>query len=301
VLVGALLGLAGLTKEAALPLPLLFGAILVGSDGRMALARRLVRAAILILAAAAVLLPWTLRCQEVYGRWIVGGSTLGQNALWGVNARYVNFDYGKPARARIRTYEQPWRRSLIQPPHGRQWRPARDANVIDRSRQNLARAMEFVSRHTGFYLRSRLKRLADWVTPLSFFDRHYRMNRYRGALNASLPRRVLVTLSVATTMVVLAGGLPGVLWTLAAPRHRLVLGVVVLAFLATVLVVSMSRYRVPVEPLLLVLTAGFLADPSRRPPWRSARSAGVAAGWIVLGLAWALNAEEVLAELSRLY
>ncbi len=51
-----------------------------------------------------VLVPWTWRCREVYGRWIVGGATLGQNLFWGVNASYINFDYTEPARDRISKY-----------------------------------------------------------------------------------------------------------------------------------------------------------------------------------------------------
>ncbi len=171
---------------------------------------------------------------------------------------------------------------------------------IDLNR-DFKRAMSFVIHHPGFYLRFRVKRLADWVTPLSFFDRHYRMNLYHGALNRPWIRRILVSLSVAATMVVLAGAFPGLLWTLAPSSRRVVIEAVILTFLSTVMVVSMSRYRVPVEPLMLVLTAGFVTDLSRRPPWRSARFIAVLTGWIVLALLWALNAGEVWAELSSLY
>jgi hypothetical protein len=251
------------------------------------------------LAAVTVLVPWTLRCREVYGRWIVGGATLGQNLFWGVNARYINFDYTEPARDRINKYGR--RLWLIRLPSRFRWDQAADANLIDRSRGDVKRAMSFVIDHPGFYWRSRVKRLADWVTPLSFFDRHYRMNLYRGALNRPWIRRILVSLSVGATMMVLAGAVPGLLWTLAPPSRRVVIGAVILTFVSTVMVVSMSRYRVPVEPLMLVLTAGFVTDLSRRPPWRSARFTAVLTGWIVLALLWALNAEEVWVELSPLY
>jgi 4-amino-4-deoxy-L-arabinose transferase-like glycosyltransferase len=298
VLVGVLLGLAALTKESALLLPVLFGVILLFTRSQGPPARRLARAAILVLAALVVLTPWTLRCRTVYGRWIVGGATVGHNLHWGVNARYVNFDYTTSGHSRA--HESRLHRSLVSLLSSAQWPSADAPNVIDRSRIEVGRAREFVAAHPGFYLRSRVKRLADWVTPLSFFDRHYRLNRYRGGLNLGGVRHVLVGLSMAATMLALAGALPGLLWAISRPHHRLILAAILLTFLTSVLVVSMSRYRVPVEPLMLVLTAGFLTDRDRRPRWRSARSITVVAGWTLLVALWLLNLTEIGAELSRI-
>jgi Na+/melibiose symporter-like transporter len=110
-------------------------------------------------------------------------------------------------------------------------------------------------------------------------------------------RLTLVVLSLAATVLVVTAAWPGLLWTLS--RHRLVVGVVLATFLASALVVSMSRYRVPVEPLMLVLAAGFLAQP-RCPPWRSIRGALLVGGWPLLVSLWALNLTEIGAELSRI-
>jgi hypothetical protein len=49
-----------------------------------------------VLGALVVVLPWTLRNLEVYGRVVPSGSTLGENLWQGVNAQYINWDYGGP-------------------------------------------------------------------------------------------------------------------------------------------------------------------------------------------------------------
>ncbi|MGB6364604.1 MAG: glycosyltransferase family 39 protein, partial [Thermoanaerobaculia bacterium] len=204
VAVGALLGLAILTKEAALPLPVLFGLLLIGSRSRDSLGLRTIRAALLVLSTVVVVLPWTFRNAEVYGRWVVGGSTLGKNMHWGVNAKYINFDYTGSGMERIEASEGPFRRWLLEPPPDSVWPQSRAANLIDRSNENVHRGLGFARAYPEFYLRTRVKRLADWVTPLSFFDRHYRRRLYQGRLDLIGVRRTLIGLSVLSTMLVMA-------------------------------------------------------------------------------------------------
>jgi hypothetical protein len=223
---------------------------------------------------------------------------MGQNLFWGVNSRYVNHDYTSAGHSRARGHTGV-HGSLVSLPSTPAWTRAEVPNVIDRSRQDTRRALGFVAAHPGFSLRSRVKRLADWVTPLSFFDRHYRLNRYHGWMNEGGVRRTLVSLSLASTVLLLLAALPGLLWAL-APPHRWLLGIVLLTLLVPVLVVSMSRYRVPAEPLMLVLAAGGLTA-RRRPPRWSALGIAVWAGWGLLLALWALNLGEVGAELARIF
>jgi 4-amino-4-deoxy-L-arabinose transferase-like glycosyltransferase len=241
VLVGALLGGAILTKEVALPLPLLFGLVYVVFRSRSPLQLRIIRAAVLVIATVVIVLPWSLRNAEVYGRWVVGGSTLGRNMLWGVNANYLNFDYTKPGKAEIRATQGPVRRWLLEPPPDSAWKPTREANNLDESGENVKRALKFVRLHPGFYLRSRIKRLADWVTPMSFFDRHYRLGLYQDPLDLRWVRRTLIALSVLGTMLIMAGALPGLFWTLRAPEMRALFLVVFLTCLPSLFMVAMSR------------------------------------------------------------
>jgi 4-amino-4-deoxy-L-arabinose transferase-like glycosyltransferase len=299
--VGVLLGLAILTKEAALPLPLLFGLFLIFTKSRGPLGRRAIRAAVLVLSTVVVVLPWTLRNAEVYGRWVVGGSTLGRNMLWGVNAKYVNFDYTRPGMAAIVASQGSFRRWLIEPPPESGWRQSRAANLIDRSDEDVQMGVGFARSHPGFYLRTRLKRLADFVTPLSFFDRHYRLELYRGWLGKSGVRHILITLSVLSTMLVMAGALPGLFWVLSGRTQRLLLVSVLLTFSIPVLIIAISRYRVPAEPLMLVLTAGLVASAGDRRRPRRWEWTAVITGWVVLAILWLINAKEVWTELARIW
>lgn len=301
VSVGVLLGLAILTKEAALPLPLLFGLLLISSRSRGPLSWRTIQTAVLVLSTVVVVLPWTLRNAEVYGRWVVGGATLGRNMLWGVHAKYVNFDYTHPGMAAILASQGPFRRWLIEPPPGSGWQQSQSANLIDRSDENVERGIGFARSHPGFYLRTRLKRLADLVTPLSFFDRHYRLGLYRGGLAKNGVRHILIMLSVLSTMLVLAIALPGLFRVLGDPTQQLLLVSVLLTFSIPVLIIAISRYRVPVEPLLLVLAAGAMTSAGdRRHPQRW-EAAAVITGWVVLTILWLINAKEVWIELARVW
>ena len=301
VVVGVLLGLAILTKEAALPLPVLFGLLLISTRSRGPLGIRTIRAAVLVLSTVVVVLPWTLRNAEVYGRWVVGGSTLGRNMLWGVNADYVNFDYTRPGVTAIVASQGPFRRWLIEPPPESGWRQSQAANLIDRSDENVRMGVGFARSHPGFYLRTRLKRLADWVTPLSFFDRHYRLGLYQGWLDKSPVRRTLITLSILSTLLIMAAALPGLFWLPGGPTPRLLLVSVLLTFSIPVLITAISRYRVPAEPLMLVLAAGLVASAGAGRPPRRWEWAAVITGWVVLAILWLINAREIWTELARVW
>ena len=56
----------------------------------------------------------------------------------------------------------------------------------------------------------------------------------------------------------------------------------------------MSRYRIGIEPLLIVLAAGFLSGAGR-PWWRSGALVICVAGWALLAALWGINRAEVVA------
>ena len=108
-------------------------------------------------------------------------------------------------------------------------------------------------------------------------------------------------LAVLSTMLVLAATLPGLLWVLHKPTHRIPMSVVLLVFLAPVLIVGMSRIRVPAEPLMLILTAGFLVHLRDRRSPRTWETVAVIVGWVTLAALWLINAPEVLMQLDAVY
>ena len=111
---GVLFACALYLKEVPLYLSLLLAlALTFGSHG-VSRSEGLRRAALYLLAIAAVVAPWTLRNLEVYGRVVPIGSSLGENFYGGVNVEYKNFDLrpfnrflyfkGRPPEGRVR----PW-------------------------------------------------------------------------------------------------------------------------------------------------------------------------------------------------
>jgi len=295
---GVLLGTGILFKQSLVPLPALLAGGILLSPRMGGLPLRASRAGILLLSAALVVVPWAQRNQSVLGHPVWSGSTLGENAFLGVNAsQYSNFDYVGLSREELYGEGSRVDRWFIQPPAAAEpWARSSAASHVERSREDGRQAARFAREHPGYFLRTRVKKLADWVTPISFFVRHYRLGLFTGWLDQPSVRRVLVVLAVLTTLAMLAGALPGLVLTPASsPRWPLTL--VLLCMLAPSLLVSMSRFRVPAEPLMLVLAAGFVAGPSRGASRRRRRLA-LAGSLVLLGL-WTLNAPEVAYLLRR--
>ncbi len=289
---GLLLGATGLLKQATMPLLLFLPLLIVVGMRSIPIGERLGRAALLVCSAFLVLTPWTLRTQEVYG-FAASSATLGENMYQGVNTDYINYDYAGGAHTAPIDPDGWVYRWLVEPPPGAvKWERSDELNPVARDRANAERGKGFAREHPGFYLRTRIKKLADWATPLNFFQRHLRLGQYGDSIRSRRLRGRLALSSMALTAFVLAGSIGGLFLALRRARHRRVMMAVVVTFLAGILVVSMSRYRVQAEPCLLILSAGFLTER----PWRSSKTARrlAIASWVLLGALWWINAGEIL-------
>jgi succinate dehydrogenase hydrophobic anchor subunit len=322
LLSGLLFGLALYVKELPLfLLPLASLLIIWRAVAESAGPVEGVRRALLVpLAALVVILPWTLRNQEVYGRTIFGGATLGENVYVGLNARYFNFDTLPLRKVRaergLPPIESFQRKGFTSPPAG--WTPtdvnadgvidARDAaweraeevpHAIDRHGVQTRRGLDYALANPIWTLRTRIKKWSDLVAPVSFFTRHQALGRYPadGALGGALRVPSIVGAAFLSGLVMLLG-LAGFFFTLQRGPARQLLTLVFGYVALTSTLVAMSRFRVPVEPFFLVLTAGFLAHgwADRGHARMSAlRIAGFAACVaILLGLWWVSWPETVM-------
>ncbi|MEM9379746.1 MAG: glycosyltransferase family 39 protein [Planctomycetota bacterium] len=307
---GALFGLALHVKEwPLLLLPLLAVVVLLRSL-RTGAAEAVARASLVPLVALVVTLPWTLRNHEVYGRVVVAGATLGENAHVGLNARYMNFDLNALRKVRLARgldpLEATTRRAFVSAPSrpsgegaAAGW-PRQDGIVhpIDRQRAHVAAGLEYAIQHPGWALRTRVKKLSDLVTPLSFFTRTYALDRFPpdSPLNGGL-RHPLVVYALALPAFLMLLAAAGYFFTLPRGPGRDVVTVTLAYVVATGLLVAMSRFRAPIEPFLVVLAAGFLAHgpATRTVP----RAVGLAASVVALAALWWVSLPDTL-EVARM-
>ncbi|HUU82893.1 MAG TPA: glycosyltransferase family 39 protein [Phycisphaerae bacterium] len=298
---GLLFGVALLIKEVLLYFSLVIAVLILWRHRRFSWRGGLSHVALFLLSVIVVVLPWSLRNYEVYGRVAPVGITLGANCYQGVVRPYACFDYPRIDYTELWD-EESWvyRRFIVQPPG---WPAERvhAPNMCDESTANVKLAMGLTMEHPWWFARSRIKRLANWLAPWSFFVRHHGLGRYHGLLNEAPVRDVLVVLCLLQTAAIIALSVPGFLLSLRQPMGRALLGWLLLYGLATALLVGMSRHRMVVEPFLIVLSAGFVTGAGR--PWRGRRLAVgvVAAYWIVLVLLWSINQPEMSTFLDRVW
>lgn len=315
LLSGVLFGVALYIKEYVLFLVPILAAVVALRSRSEGWQEALRRASLPVLAVAVVTLPWTLRNHEVYGRTVVGGATLGENVFVGLNARSMNFDI-LPLRKRradlgLPQIETMARTSFTEVPAG--WVPVdRDGNgeievrdagwdrefeaihAIDRHSTQLREGLAFAMEHPSWTLRTRLKKWSELVTPLSFFTRHQAMAMYpEGSAVAGPMRAPMVLFALAISTLTMLLGAAGYFLTLQRGPGRTVFTVLIGYVVLTSLLVAMSRFRVPLEPILVVLTAGLLAHGLRdrsRP-----RVVGLAATLLVLVGLWWISWPETVA------
>lgn len=166
-------------------------------------------------------------------------------------------------------------------------------NVFQLSEADTRRAIEHIGRYPRVFMKGRVKRLSNWSSPTSFFVRHLASGQYDRVAALHGVRRALLTAALGLSIVVLLAAIPGLLSAWRGPPAADVLVCTLLYALLPALLVGMSRHRMFVEPVLIVLAAGFLGRPTRLR-WNRSSLAAVALGWLVLGFLWYLAAPEVL-------
>ncbi|MBU0755758.1 MAG: glycosyltransferase family 39 protein [Planctomycetes bacterium] len=289
---GLILGISLLIKEVGLWWCVLVGGLIVYRGRKDGLALACSSAALFLLSVGVIVLPWTLRNYEVYGRFAPVGTTLGQNVFGGLNGFYMNFDYPKRVQSQVEEANaliREWLNTPVAPI----WERSTAMNIIDQSAENVQQGIQYSLDHPGYTLRTRIKKLADWTTPLPFFVRHYILEKYQGVLNDPLVRKVLIVTALLLPMLVLAGALGGIFFCLRGVAAGPLLICTLLYFsVAGSLIIGMSRYRICIEPLLIMLAAAFLCG--NRRPWRQKMPAVLCgSGWVLLIALWCVNAAEV--------
>lgn len=280
-------------------LPVLAGAFALGTPDRR---EGLGRALFFLLVVALALAPWQRHARLVHGRFVPVGASIGENAFLGINAGYQNFDFtplnpvrGRTDRTPLHVLARDW--SVRGPAGGQErgWERAEELqNLPDRQAENLRRGLDFARQHPGWFLRSRLRKLADLLTPLSIHLRDQALEVDTGRARRPLGRP-LVALTALLPPLLFVAALAGLFLARTDPRSRALLVLWLGYFLATSLLVAMSRFRAPMLPALLALAGAGLAGPRRPGTWPRA---GLALALGLLLGAWWLTWPETRAVLA---
>jgi len=298
IVAGLLFGASLYLKEVVLYLAPLLALLVVWNESERSVTEALRRGMLFLLPIVVVLAPWTLRNYEVYGRMIPVGTSLGENVFYGFNANYMNFDLVPFAKQRgaEELPEIPSRDWFLRAdPHGQWYRATEIGNTPDRLQENFARGWRYAVSHPGWLVRSRIKKMADLVAPVSFFVRHQALGRYGASvLGAEGVRPLLVSWAVLCAVAVLLVSIPGYFVALRDRAGIWLIGTLALYFAATAMIVAMSRFRIPMVPWLIVLAAGFVTA-ERDQRWGNGPGRIVAAvGVALLLFLWWVDLPEVL-------
>lgn len=257
-------------------------------------------AAILLASFALTVLPWTARNAHTYGRVVPVGVTAGSNAAISWNAPDLNFDLallgGESAaasvpgelRARIRGEE----------PEG--WRRRHAFNQADQVRLDIADGARFAAANPAFFLRTRAVEFVDLVSPLSFLVRQLRLVDDVGEpLESGAVRWWLSLFAVISWPLLALLAVQG--WARvrdAAPLQSFA-SLTILCTSSVILLHGLTRLRLPMLPILMVLAAVALSGASQRPPvWRRAVASCAA---VALVLAWIPSLGPTGLSLSQLW
>ena len=247
-------GVACLTRSFFVTqIPLVLGWMLIGRRGQIPLRRRALTASLFLVGAMVVVLPWSARNTVRYGRFLListnGGAVLakGANPLRPENRDLGLEGWGAELMAYHRRYAPSYEGVI--PLYQR----ARADNLVERYELDVRRSLGFMIEHPGLTLEHARIRLQYMVNPTSYLVRHIRQGIY-----GELPGWIgegLIALTLVSSMGVMSLYVMGLFlgpWN----RTKVLLVLMVAGTLAgCALVAALTRYRVPIVPLMAPFVA----------------------------------------------
>lgn len=218
---------------------------------RWHLGRAWLQSAVVILAAVLVVAPYSVHISKKFDTVVISDRTMGQ-MMWLGNNEFppLTFDYGNGQLSR-RAFD---RAKAI----GRSYCAPRKQAIV-RDQCEVEAGIAWIKANPREFVARMPLRVAQLVNPHSLLTRHLRWSRWRG-----LPQWVdelSILYGAASSTLVMWLGAVGL-----AARGRRALGLVVAGILiyhvaAIALLAGLTRYRIPLEPLLMVYAAQVLASP----------------------------------------
>ncbi len=247
--VGGLVGICVLFRGVATyMLPILLVGMLWQHQRK---ARAWAQAGLLALAAVLVVAPYSIHASNKFGARIISDSTMGQ-MMWLGNNDFepITFDYGNgklSQRAFNRT-----RRT------GR--RPCGDKDdAIGREKCQKEAGIAWIQDHPVEFVRRMPLRVAQLMNPHSLLTRHLRWGRWPGM--HQLTDEAIILAGALHSLLVMFLGSFGLVARGRGAQPLVFGGILVYHCAAISVLAGLSRYRVPLEPLLMVYAAGVIAAP----------------------------------------
>jgi hypothetical protein len=203
-----------------------------------------------MLAAVLTVAPYSLYASQKFDGLVISDRTLGQ-MMWLGNNTFLpmTFDYGN-GTLRQEDYD---RKATEE---GRHHCPFEQNPVVQDSCE-LENGKQWIRENPKEFLRRIPYRVAQLVNPNSFLTRHLRWGRWAGL--PDFVDEILIVLVVLSSFLNLVGGTIG--WFVRMQQedrwYPLLSGSIVLYHVSAIAVLAgLTRYRVPLEPLWLILAAG---------------------------------------------
>jgi hypothetical protein len=247
--------------------------------------RAWIQVAIMFVAAMITVAPYSVYISKKMDTFILSDRTLGQ-MMWLGNNDFppITFDYGNGqlSQRAYRRYARQGRRHC--------WSRKRP---MEREACETEAGVKWIRANPGEFVRRMPMRVAQMVTPHSLLTRHLRWGKWRGL--PSFVDEGIILWGALWSMFVMLGGA----FTLVA-RGRggqgVVTGLILLYHVAAIAALAgLSRYRVPLEPLLMIYAGGLIAGP--RSVWEGLVASRwrlalvfVVMGWLVPLVLWYLPA-----------
>ena len=207
----------------------------------------------MILAAVLVVAPYAASATQRWGGLIISDRTMGQMMWLGNNTfEPVTFDWGNGTLSGA-AFNQ-----ILEDGRDRCPKSLGPIAWDDCERQG---GVDWIKANPEEFVERVPMRVAQLMNPNSFLTRHLRWNKWKELSDG--PREALVILVIVWSLLATIGGTIGA-W--ARGRGWLLIitaGVVLYHTAAISLLAGLSRYRVPLDAIWLIWTAGLLAEPRK--------------------------------------
>jgi len=205
---------------------------------------------VLVLGTVLMVAPYSTYASKKFGSFMISDRTLGQ-MMWLGNNDFepIAFDWGNGPLSNL-AFERHTEIGRVPCESKRQ--------PVERDKCQTQAGIEWIKAHPKEFVQRIPLRIAQMMNPHSFLTRHLRWGNMQG-----LPRwadETVIVLNVAWNLLVLWLGTLGLVLYGRGGKGLLVSGIWLYHVAAIGLLAGLTRYRVPLEPLLMIYAAWFMVQ-----------------------------------------